>query len=171
MSMTAAMFRALEATDGEILIDGIEISTIGLHHLRRSLTLVPQGKLYLSSSSYCVIPVTPPLSSYYKIKHNTPIYRPNIIHRYLPQQPRPLLAAHRLRNPPRPPPRPLHRIPQPNKPRQPHHHLPHNSNLLHILLPLFTRPMPAHLPRPSSTAPLQDPRHGRSDRVHRPCYR
>lgn len=43
-SLTAALFRGLEATEGKILIDGIDISTIGLHDLRRSITIVPQGK-------------------------------------------------------------------------------------------------------------------------------
>ena len=43
-SLTAALFRALEASHGKILIDDIDISKIGLHDLRNSLTIVPQGK-------------------------------------------------------------------------------------------------------------------------------
>jgi ABC-type multidrug transport system fused ATPase/permease subunit len=41
-SLTLAMFRALEADEGKILIDGIDIGTIGLKDLRSSVTLVPQ---------------------------------------------------------------------------------------------------------------------------------
>ena len=43
-SLTAALFRGLEASQGRILIDDIDISAIGLHNLRRSVTIVPQGK-------------------------------------------------------------------------------------------------------------------------------
>ena len=49
-SMTAVLFRALEASEGKILIDDIDISTIGLHELRRSITIVLQGKWYSHSS-------------------------------------------------------------------------------------------------------------------------
>ncbi|MCJ1423071.1 hypothetical protein MMC29_000952 [Sticta canariensis] len=41
-SLTAALFRALEAFEGKILIDEVDISKIGLHALRGSVTLVPQ---------------------------------------------------------------------------------------------------------------------------------
>lgn len=43
-SLTAALFRGLEASQGRILIDDIDISAIGLHDLRTSVTIVPQGK-------------------------------------------------------------------------------------------------------------------------------
>jgi ABC-type multidrug transport system fused ATPase/permease subunit len=41
-SLTLALFRSLEAESGKILIDGIDISTIGLRDLRQSITMVPQ---------------------------------------------------------------------------------------------------------------------------------
>lgn len=41
-SLTLALFRSLEADSGKILIDGIDISTIGLRDLRQSITMVPQ---------------------------------------------------------------------------------------------------------------------------------
>jgi ABC-type multidrug transport system fused ATPase/permease subunit len=41
-SLTLALFRSLEAEDGKIEIDGIDISTIGLRDLRQSITMVPQ---------------------------------------------------------------------------------------------------------------------------------
>ena len=50
-SLTAALFRGLEASQGKILIDGIDISTIGLHDLRRSVTIVPQGECESHSST------------------------------------------------------------------------------------------------------------------------
>lgn len=41
-SLTLALFRALEADSGSILIDGVDISTIGLKDLRDNITIVPQ---------------------------------------------------------------------------------------------------------------------------------
>lgn len=41
-SLALALFRSLEAETGKIVIDGIDISTIGLQDLRQSITLVPQ---------------------------------------------------------------------------------------------------------------------------------
>lgn len=41
-SLALALFRALEAQEGKILIDGIDIGMIGLKDLRNSLTMVPQ---------------------------------------------------------------------------------------------------------------------------------
>ncbi|VEL14303.1 unnamed protein product [Protopolystoma xenopodis] len=41
-SLLQALFRTLEASDGSILIDGVDISKIGLHDLRQRLTLIPQ---------------------------------------------------------------------------------------------------------------------------------
>ncbi|KAH6969425.1 hypothetical protein DER45DRAFT_50613 [Fusarium avenaceum] len=41
-SLALAIFRALEADKGKILIDGLEIGTIGLQDLRENITIVPQ---------------------------------------------------------------------------------------------------------------------------------
>ena len=41
-SLAMALFRGLEATEGRILIDGIDIGLIGLNDLRQNLTIVPQ---------------------------------------------------------------------------------------------------------------------------------
>ncbi|KAK3945768.1 ATP-dependent bile acid permease [Diplogelasinospora grovesii] len=41
-SLTLALFRALEADEGKILIDDVDISLIGLRDLREAITIVPQ---------------------------------------------------------------------------------------------------------------------------------
>ncbi|KAI1297541.1 hypothetical protein EDD11_007103 [Mortierella claussenii] len=41
-SVTMALFRIIEAVEGKIVIDGIDISTLGLHQLRSSLAIIPQ---------------------------------------------------------------------------------------------------------------------------------
>lgn len=41
-SLTLALFRALEADQGEILVDGVNIGGIGLQDLREKITIVPQ---------------------------------------------------------------------------------------------------------------------------------
>ena len=41
-SMTLSLFRLIEAAGGSIVIDGINISTIGLHDVRERLTIIPQ---------------------------------------------------------------------------------------------------------------------------------
>lgn len=41
-SLTLALFRLVEAADGKILIDNVNIGTLGLHTLRSSLTIIPQ---------------------------------------------------------------------------------------------------------------------------------
>ncbi|KIH87842.1 hypothetical protein SPBR_04542 [Sporothrix brasiliensis 5110] len=41
-SLALALFRALEAETGKVLIDGIDIGMIGLRDLRESITIVPQ---------------------------------------------------------------------------------------------------------------------------------
>ncbi|KAF7118679.1 hypothetical protein CNMCM5793_008218 [Aspergillus hiratsukae] len=41
-SLALALFRFLEAREGRILIDGVDISQIKLHHLRRRMVIIPQ---------------------------------------------------------------------------------------------------------------------------------
>ncbi|KAG0655558.1 hypothetical protein C6P45_002974 [Maudiozyma exigua] len=41
-TLTLALFRLLEATEGSIYIDGIDISSIGLQNLRSNLAIIPQ---------------------------------------------------------------------------------------------------------------------------------
>lgn len=41
-SLTLALFRGLEADEGKIVIDGVDISLIGLQDLREAITIVPQ---------------------------------------------------------------------------------------------------------------------------------
>ena len=44
-SLAMALFRALEAEEGTILVDDIDIGTIGLQDLRENIVMVPQGEL------------------------------------------------------------------------------------------------------------------------------
>ncbi|KAG1687446.1 Canalicular multispecific organic anion transporter 1 [Nymphon striatum] len=41
-SLSLALFRIIEAAEGRILIDGFDISCLGLHDLRSKLTIIPQ---------------------------------------------------------------------------------------------------------------------------------
>ncbi|KAL8824526.1 MAG: hypothetical protein Q9191_004997 [Dirinaria sp. TL-2023a] len=41
-SLTLALFRGLEADEGKIIIDGVDIASIGLQDLREAITIVPQ---------------------------------------------------------------------------------------------------------------------------------
>lgn len=45
-SLTMGLFRIIEKAQGSILIDGIDISTIGLQDLRSKITIIPQVYLY-----------------------------------------------------------------------------------------------------------------------------
>lgn len=45
-SMALALFRALEAENGKILIDDVDVGLIGLQDLRESIVMVPQGKMF-----------------------------------------------------------------------------------------------------------------------------
>lgn len=41
-SLTLALFRIIEADEGSIRIDGVDISQVGLHTLRSRITIIPQ---------------------------------------------------------------------------------------------------------------------------------
>uniref|UniRef100_A0A8D0DBY8 ATP-binding cassette, sub-family C (CFTR/MRP), member 3 n=1 Tax=Sander lucioperca TaxID=283035 RepID=A0A8D0DBY8_SANLU len=49
-SMTLCLFRLLEAAAGEITIDKVKISEIGLHDLRSKLTIIPQEPVLFSGT-------------------------------------------------------------------------------------------------------------------------
>ncbi|XP_059174330.1 multidrug resistance-associated protein 1-like [Physella acuta] len=49
-SMVLSLFRLIEATSGQIIIDGVDIANIGLHTLRRQLTILPQDPVLFAGS-------------------------------------------------------------------------------------------------------------------------
>ncbi|XP_013102325.2 multidrug resistance-associated protein 1 isoform X3 [Stomoxys calcitrans] len=49
-SLTLSLFRIIEASGGRILIDGIDIASLGLHMLRSRLTIIPQDPVLFSGS-------------------------------------------------------------------------------------------------------------------------
>ncbi|XP_047459450.1 canalicular multispecific organic anion transporter 1 [Mugil cephalus] len=49
-SLTNCLFRIIEAAEGRILIDGIDIATIGLHDLRNQITIIPQDPVLFSGT-------------------------------------------------------------------------------------------------------------------------
>ncbi|ESN96295.1 hypothetical protein HELRODRAFT_163344 [Helobdella robusta] len=49
-SMTLALFRLIEPSEGSIIIDGVDITSIGLHQLRSKITILPQDPVIFSGS-------------------------------------------------------------------------------------------------------------------------
>ncbi|XP_004591269.2 ATP-binding cassette sub-family C member 3 [Ochotona princeps] len=49
-SMTLCLFRILEAAEGEIRIDGLNVANMGLHDLRSQLTIIPQDPILFSGT-------------------------------------------------------------------------------------------------------------------------
>ncbi|XP_041856879.1 multidrug resistance-associated protein 1 isoform X2 [Melanotaenia boesemani] len=49
-SLTLGLFRIIEASEGQILIDGVDISKLGLHELRSRITIIPQDPVLFSGS-------------------------------------------------------------------------------------------------------------------------
>ncbi|KDR24195.1 Multidrug resistance-associated protein 1, partial [Zootermopsis nevadensis] len=49
-SLTLGLFRIIEAAGGKILIDGVDVSKLGLHALRSRLTIIPQDPVLFSGT-------------------------------------------------------------------------------------------------------------------------
>ncbi|NXH99014.1 MRP1 protein, partial [Pachycephala philippinensis] len=49
-TLTNCLFRVLEGCEGKIIIDGIDISTIGLHDLHGNLNIIPQDPILFSGT-------------------------------------------------------------------------------------------------------------------------
>ncbi|KAK9886053.1 hypothetical protein WA026_014836 [Henosepilachna vigintioctopunctata] len=49
-SLTLCLFRIIEAAEGAIYIDGIDISKLGLHSLRSKITIIPQDAVLFSGT-------------------------------------------------------------------------------------------------------------------------
>jgi ABC-type multidrug transport system fused ATPase/permease subunit len=47
-SLVQALFRVLEADEGTISIDGVDITTVGLHRLRKRISVIPQAPTLFS---------------------------------------------------------------------------------------------------------------------------
>ena len=59
-SLTLALFRILERAGGRILIDGIDIATIGLQDLRSRLTIIPQVITFILNQAKETANIFPP---------------------------------------------------------------------------------------------------------------
>lgn len=97
-SLALALFRALEAEEGKVLIDDVDIGLIGLQDLRENIVMVPQGEASWTSAKGCARMLTS--------------RRSDALHRHNSQQPRPLWPLHGRRNLLCTPPGPAHRQPQ-----------------------------------------------------------
>ena len=49
-TITLSLLRIIEAAEGRIVIDGVDIETIGLHDLRSKMTIIPQDPVLFSGS-------------------------------------------------------------------------------------------------------------------------
>eukprot|EP00095_Tigriopus_kingsejongensis_P006313 snap_masked-scaffold61_size441589-processed-gene-3.13 protein:Tk06313 transcript:snap_masked-scaffold61_size441589-processed-gene-3.13-mRNA-1 annotation:"abc transporter" len=49
-SLTLALFRIIEPVSGKIILDGVDVNTIGLHKLRAGLTIIPQDPVLFTGN-------------------------------------------------------------------------------------------------------------------------
>jgi ABC-type multidrug transport system fused ATPase/permease subunit len=49
-SLINALFRLIELDEGQILVDGLDISTLGLHRVRSALAIIPQDPVLFSGT-------------------------------------------------------------------------------------------------------------------------
>lgn len=49
-SLTLGLFRVLESSEGSIHIDGVDVKAIGLHDLRKKITIIPQEPFLFGAS-------------------------------------------------------------------------------------------------------------------------
>lgn len=51
-SLTLGLFRIIEAAQGNIFIDGVDIAKLGLHDLRSRITIIPQVSAERTQKDY-----------------------------------------------------------------------------------------------------------------------